>query len=502
MAKRETNYVCQQCGYQSPSFLGKCPNCGAWNSLVEEVTLRPGSGQASYNVGGKKGKQLTTPLRSSRFVLRTPDELSFAGRAPQVVNLKDIEAAAIQRISTGISELDRVLGGGIVPGMAVLLAGEPGIGKSTLLLELARNFGVPPVSETKSHLTNLSNLTNLVLYVAGEESASQIRLRAERLNVVTEKAIVLEATDVDVVVGVIEQMSNGQSSMSKKLAMRNEKNNENEEQTGLGLVIVDSIQTLTTDDLEGPAGSVGQVRECAARLIRTTKQLGLPLFLVGHVTKEGAIAGPKVLEHIVDTILSVEGDRFEGLRIIRTSKNRFGPTDEVGVFQMTDAGLVTADMADLTNLSNLSSLPGSCLTVMMEGTRPMIVEIQALVTSTPLPSPRRVATGVDYNRLLTVIAILQKRLNLPLYKEDVYVSVSCGLKISEPAADVAMALSILSSFRNRALPARSVAIGELDLLGNVRRVSNLERRIKEAKAMKLTNILEPSTLPRLADFKL
>jgi DNA repair protein RadA/Sms len=247
---------------------------------------------------------------------------------------------------------------------------------------------------------------------------------------------------------------------------------------------------------------VGQVRECAARLIKVTKELGLPLILVGHVTKEGTIAGPKVLEHIVDTILTVEGDRFEGLRIVRTTKNRFGPTDEVGVFQMTEGGLVPADVADLTNLADLANLPGSCLTVMMEGTRPMVVEIQALVTSSPLPSPRRVASGVDYNRLQTVIAILQKRLNLPLYKEDVYVSVSSGLKISEPAADLAMALAIVSSYRNKALAPRSVAIGELDLLGNVRRVNNLERRIKEAKAMKLTDIISLDSLKSLAEFKL
>lgn len=382
----------------------------------------------------------------------------------KTIKLSEIATQQILRSSTGMAELDRVLGGGIVPGMAVLLAGEPGIGKSTLLLELAKNF---------------SGGQKAVLYVAGEESANQIKLRAQRLNVVTDKAIVLEATDVDTVIGVVPQIAN------------------------LGLIIVDSIQTLTTMDLESPAGSVGQVRECAARLIAQTKKMNLPLFLVGHVTKEGTIAGPKVLEHIVDTILNVEGDRFEGLRTVRTSKNRFGPTDEVGLFQMTDKGLTGVDYQELmASAKDQSDSPGSCLTVSMEGTRPMIVEIQALVTSTPLPSPRRVASGVDYNRLLTVIAILQKRLNVPLYKEDVYVSVSSGLKVSEPAADLAIALAILSSFRNRALPSSMIAIGELDLLGNVRRVNNLERRIKEAKTMKFKNIIEPTTLARISEFKL
>lgn len=423
----------------------------------------------------------------------SPAHSSLTINDAKLINLSEIRSEQISRISTGLVELDRVLGGGVVPGMAILLAGEPGIGKSTLLLELCKNW---------SNLSNLTNLTNSVLYVAGEESASQIKVRAQRLNVVTQKAIILESTDVDTVIGVVSNLKSpdyAKASPGKQIS--NPKSSETPI-LNLGLVIVDSIQTLTTSDLEGPAGSVGQVRECAARLIKVTKELGLPLILVGHVTKEGTIAGPKVLEHIVDTILTVEGDRFEGLRIVRTTKNRFGPTDEVGVFQMTEGGLVPADVADLTNLADLANLPGSCLTVMMEGTRPMVVEIQALVTSSPLPSPRRVASGVDYNRLQTVIAILQKRLNLPLYKEDVYVSVSSGLKISEPAADLAMALAIVSSYRNKALAPRSVAIGELDLLGNVRRVNNLERRIKEAKAMKLTDIISLDSLKSLAEFKL
>jgi DNA repair protein RadA/Sms len=245
------------------------------------------------------------------------------------------------------------------------------------------------------------------------------------------------------------------------------------------------------------------VRECALRLVSFAKANNLPVFIVGHVTKEGSIAGPKILEHMVDTVLSLEGERFAGLRLVRTTKNRFGPTDEVGVFEMKEEGLLP--IVDTTGIfieKSDSDKPGACFTIALEGTRPMLVEIQALVTGTPLPSPRRVASGVDHNRVLTISATLQKRLNLPLYKEDVYVSVAAGLRLSEPAVDLAIALAILSSFRNRALPKNSVAFGEIDLLGNVRRVAGLEKRIKEAKQLGFKNILSSETLPSLSDFKL
>lgn len=345
-----------------------------------------------------------------------------------------------------------VLGGGIVPGMAVLLTGEPGIGKSTLLLQL------------------VSSLQQPVLYVAGEESASQIKIRADRLKIKTDNLLVLEETDVDNI--LVDE--------------------------NIKLLIVDSIQTLTTTDLSGTAGSVGQVRECAARLITKAKQANIPLFLVGHVTKEGAIAGPKVLEHAVDTILNLEGEKYTSLRILRTTKNRFGPTDEVGLFEMRDTGLV-ASIPALPDVALAQS--GSCFTVTMEGTRPMVAEIQALVTSTPLPNPRRVASGVNYNRLQTIVAILQKRLNVPLYKEDVYVSVSGGLKIEEPAVDLAIALAILSSYQGKALSVKTLAIGELDLLGNVRKVNSQERRVKEAKKLGFTKILNSENLHSLSNFK-
>ncbi len=391
----------------------------------------------------------------------------------QPVRLSEVAAEQTERISTGVAELDTVLGGGIVPGMAILLAGEPGIGKSTLLLQLADSLG------KSGELGGSGGAA--VLYVAGEESASQIKIRASRLGVKAENLLVLEQTDVDVIRSLLAEQG---------------------ETLRISLVIVDSIQTLTTDDLAGTAGTVGQVRECAARLIAETKSQNIPLFLVGHVTKEGAIAGPKVLEHIVDTVLTVEGERYEGLRLIRTSKNRFGPTDEVGIFTMTDHGLEAQKDVHGFITDSADSNPGSCLTIAMEGTRPMLVEIQALVTSTPLPSPRRVASGVNYNRLQTMVAILQKRLNLPLYRQDIYVSVAGGLKLEEPAMDLPMALAILTSFRNKPLPAKTVAIGELDLLGNVRTVNSLERRIKEAKSRGFKNILTSTMLRSLQEMKL
>lgn len=428
MAKNNSIFICQQCGYQSPSFLGKCPNCGSWNSLVETVT-----GVAS---------------KSSR-----------SHAVPKTVKLADIKPSALKRTSTGLGDMDSVLGGGVVPGMVTLVTGEPGIGKSTLLLSLAQNWPGP------------------VIYVAGEESASQIKIRADRMKLRTTNIQILEETDVDAVISLLSDLSNLNHLM----------------------VIVDSIQTLITADLAGTAGSVGQVRETAGRLISAVKPQNVPLFLVGHVTKEGAIAGPKVLEHAVDTILTIEGEKYGQIRLIRTQKNRFGPTDEVCVLQMTDTGLTPvaniqglfADLKDQTN-------PGTCLTIAMEGSRPLLVEIQALTTNTPLPSPRRVASGVDYNRLQTIIAVLQKRLNIPLYKEDIYVSVAGGLTLSEPAVDLPIALAIISSFRNKPLSAKTIAFGELDLIGNIRQVQNADKRIKEAKKLGFSHVLSKDSFPNLS----
>lgn len=425
MVKTSTSFICQQCGYSSPKWIGQCPNCGTWNSLVETVVEK---------VKGK-GERV-------KRVQAVP------------VRLSDIKKDHYSsRFSTGIGELDRVLGGGIVPGMVTLIAGEPGIGKSTLLLQLAHN-----ISFARLHLAS-------VVYITGEESASQIANRAQRLGIKGENIEVLEETDVDAVISRIGQM--GQ----------------------IGLIIVDSIQTLTTSDLTGTAGSIGQVRECASRLTSCAKRTGTPLFLVGHVTKEGAIAGPRVLEHMVDTVLWFEGERSEVLRVLRTIKNRFGPTDEVGIFNMEEKGL-----HEVTNPSEMflgdppaGGVPGSVATAVMEGTRPLLVEIQALVVQSKLAFPKRVAQGIDSRRVELLIAVLTRRAGLPLWEYDVYVNVAGGIKIQEPGVDLAVALAIVSAFRDKSLPRGTVAVGEVGLLGDVRGVLQLERRLKEAKRLGFKN---------------
>lgn len=385
------------------------------------------------------------------------NSLARQAQPSQRIKLSEItNPQYINRLSTKISELDRVVGGGIVPGMVTLIAGEPGIGKSTLLLQLA------------------NNILGKVIYVAGEESASQIANRASRLGVKNAEIDVLEDSDVD---QIIASLSTGEEA---------------------SLVIVDSIQTLTTHDLTGTAGSIGQVRECANRLTAYAKRVGIPLFIVGHVTKEGSIAGPRVLEHIVDTVLWFEGDRKDNLRIIRAVKNRFGPTDEVGIFSMEEKGLF-----EVTNPSKLflgatdGKIPGSAVTSAMEGTRPLLVEIQALVAPTKLSFPKRSSSGIDPRRLEIIVAVLTRRVGLPLWDYDVFVNVAGGIKLIEPAADLALALAIASSFYNKPVSSTAVAIGEVGLLGEVREVSNRDKRAKEAKRLGFATTIthkEASTL--------
>jgi len=408
-------------------MLGKCPECGEWNSFVETVN-------------STRDQKSKTKNQSS-------------GQSVKPLRLSEIKTEKTERILTGIGELDRVLGGGIVPGAVVLVAGDPGIGKSTLILNVTEKIGG--------------------LYVSGEESAEQIKIRAERLKVNSEKLRVITTVNVDDVVQTI---------LEEKPK----------------LVVVDSIQTMETDDMSGAAGSIGQVRECGQRLARAAKKLQIPLFIIGHVTKEGAIAGPKVLEHLVDTVLYLEGERYQNLRILRAVKNRFGATDEVGVFEMNDSG-----MREIKNPSGLfleeepasaeasarQGKTGSCIVCTLEGNRPILVEIQALVVPTSIPIPRRVVSGVDYNRVQLLCAIIQKYLKLPLYSNDVFISVTGGMKISEPGADLGICLAIISSAKNIPLPAKTVAIGEMGLLGEVRRVNQLERRIKEAQKMGYMNII-------------
>jgi DNA repair protein RadA/Sms len=447
--KSKSVFVCQQCGRESVKWLGKCPQCESWNSLVETLV-------------SPKNSQLAT--RNSPTV-SNPQKLS------------EIKLAKTPRFSTGIGEFDRVLGGGIVPGSVILLAGEPGIGKSTLLLQLADKLPLivnrEALSVKKSVPTiNASRLAPSILYVCGEESPQQIKLRAERLGIKGENLLLLPETDVDSIVALIRnlQFAIGQRS----------------------LVIVDSIQTLSTVDLTGLAGSVGQIRECASRLLKLAKMFNLAVFLVGHVTKEGVIAGPKVLEHIVDTVIYFEGDKLGQVRLLRAAKNRFGATDEVGVFEMTDKGL-----AELVNPSQLflrqrqEPVAGSIVVATLEGTRPLLVEIQALAVPTSLPVCRRVGQGIDYNRLQLIAAVLTKRLGLPLGGYDLYLNVTGGLAIREPAADVGIALAILSSFKNKPLDSKTACFGELGLLGELRPVAQMAKRAKEAKRLGFTHLISP-----------
>jgi DNA repair protein RadA/Sms len=437
-----SKYVCQQCGYESTGWLGKCPECGTWNSLVETVTSA-GKGQ---EVKGKSRGQIS----------RT-----------EAVRLSDIKQTATKRISTKISELDRVLGGGLVHGQVVLIAGEPGIGKSTLLTQLAAQLSdvsgsdKPKTGKLLSENRQPTTENGTVLYVCGEESSSQVKVRADRLGIKKSNIELLEDTDAD---SVIDQLMTGNHSLSA--------------------IIVDSIQTMTTTDLSGMAGSVGQVRECAGRLLRAAKQKGIPLFLVGHVTKEGTVAGPAVLAHIVDTVLWFEGDKTLTTRVLRAVKNRFGPTDEVGVFEMEDRGLIPVSNIEKAFLdTNGGKVSGSVVTSVMQGTRPLLVEIQALVVPTKLAIPRRVAQGIDSRRLELLLAVLTRRCGLPLYDSDVFVNVAGGLKVTEPASDLAICMSVASSYFDKPIISKTIAVGEVGLLGEIREVVAQDKRLKEARRM-------------------
>ena len=414
MAKAHSQYVCQQCGYSQVGWAGKCPNCNSWGSLVETL-MATGEGRKGKTKGQKKAEP---------------------------ISLTAIPFKRTSRLSTKISELDRVLGGGLVPGQVVLIAGEPGIGKSTLTLQLADKIGK-------------------TLYVSGEESAAQVKVRADRLGIKSKTLKFLEETDVDTIVDSFD---------------------------GPSLVVIDSIQTMTTDDLSGLAGSVGQVRECAFRLLKRAKEGNIPLFMVGHVTKEGTVAGPAVLAHIVDTVLWFEGDKSLTLRLLRAVKNRFGPTDEVGIFEMEDRGLLPLTNAEKIFLTKArAEVPGSVVSSILQGTRPLLVEIQSLVVPTKMAFPKRVAQGVDARRLEMLLAVLIRRCGLPLYEYDVFVNVAGGIKVVEPAADLAIILSIASSFFDKPVAKNIMALGEVGLLGEVREVVAEEKRVKEAKRLGFTH---------------
>jgi DNA repair protein RadA/Sms len=412
-----TRYVCQECGYESPKWLGRCAGCGAWNTMVEEVVT-----PAPARLGISPGRS--------------------GGEKP--VAITAVEAGDAPRFPTGSGELDRVLGGGIVPGSFVLVGGDPGIGKSTLLLQLA---------------ARVATAYGPVLYVTGEESARQVRLRADRLGALSERLYVISETNLD----LIEQHTAQLSPV---------------------LLIVDSIQTVFRPDLASAPGSVTQVREGAAQLLRLAKSRSTAVFIVGHVTKEGSLAGPRVLEHIVDTVLYFEGERHASFRVLRAVKNRFGSTNEIGLFEMRDAGL--AEVANASQLF-LSERPlhvaGSVVVPSMEGTRPLLVEVQALVSASTFVTPRRTADGIDQNRVQLLIAVLEKRVGLLLGNHDAYVKVAGGVRIEEPAVDLGLAVALASSFRDQPPDPHTVVIGEVGLAGEVRAVSRVEQRLREAEKM-------------------
>lgn len=439
MARLETRYVCGTCGATSLRWEGQCRSCGGWNTLVETPVER-----------------VRSSTRSSR---------SAALPAPPLTPLSDVSEDEGERIALGIREVDRVLGGGIVPGSLVLLGGEPGIGKSTLVLALC------------GALANATAAADgRVLYASGEESAAQLRLRAARLGLsgghVAQSIDVLAETSVERIIAAAEQ-------------------------SAPALLVVDSIQTLTAPDLEGPAGSVGQVRESAARLQGYAKEHGVPVILVGHVTKDGTLAGPKTLEHIVDVVLTLEGERFSGLRLLRSSKNRFGSTDEVGVFEMASDGLreVSDPGAAFIEADSLGA-PGVAVAATLEGSRPLLVEVQALVAPQVHGSPRRTAAGLDNQRLALLIAVLGRRAGMNLASHDVYATIVGGLAVDEPAIDLPLALALASALRDRPLLPGTVLCGEIGLTGELRPINGLSRRLREAARLGFTRAIVPRQLGR------
>jgi DNA repair protein RadA/Sms len=427
MGKKKTKFVCQECGYESAKWLGRCPGCSTWNSMVEEI-------------------ERTKPVTRGVFVHSTDDIIS------KPVPITTVTTTQEPRIQTSISEFNRVLGGGIVKGSLVLIGGDPGIGKSTLLLQVS---------------AQLAAMQHKVLYISGEESVKQTKLRADRLHVASDQLYVLAETDLEYIVEAIENVRPA-------------------------CVVIDSIQTIYRADITSAPGSVSQVRECTAELMKIAKTKGIAIFIVGHVTKEGAIAGPRILEHMVDTVLYFEGERHHTYRILRAVKNRFGSTNEIGIFEMRDSGLIEVENPSEVFLEERSrGAAGSTVVAAMEGTRPVLVEIQALVSPTSFGNPRRMATGIDHNRVSLLMAVLEKRVGLLLQNQDAYLKVAGGVKLDEPAIDLAIAVSIASSFRDQPTNPSDVIIGEVGLTGEVRRVSRIEQRVQEAVKLGFSRIIIP-----------
>lgn len=425
MKKSKAGFFCQHCGYLSPKWLGKCPSCNGWNCFAEEL--------------------ISDPESTSR-----PD-LIFGGKP---LPIDEVPAAEGERTRTGMAEIDRVLGGGIVAGSAVLIGGEPGIGKSTLMLQV---------------MNHLAAGGRKVLYVSGEESATQIKLRANRVGTSAKDLLLLIEVSLEKILDQIKKVEPA-------------------------IVVIDSIQTVYSGDLMSAPGSVGQVRESSSRLILNAKKSAIPVFLIGHVTKDGSIAGPKVLEHMVDTVLYFEGDSGHSYRIIRSIKNRFGPTHEIGVFEMRDKGLIEVSNPSAFFLAERpQDAPGSVVVTSMEGTRPILVEIQALVSPSNLGMPRRTAIGVDHHRVSLLVAVLDKICGMQLGGSDIFINVAGGVRVDEPAVDLGMVAAMASSFLNRPVDARTVILGEVGLTGEIRAVSQMDVRMKEAERMGFNRCLIPKT---------
>lgn len=426
MAKIKTQYVCQNCGYSNPKWLGRCPQCQTWDSLVEEVQ---------------------SPAKVS-----TIGYLPTSGAAKPLV-LAEVETGSVERMSTGIGEFDRVLGGGIVPGSLVLLGGDPGVGKSTLALDAGIKF---------------SSKGATVLYVSGEESEMQTKMRAKRIG--TSGATMLVMT---------ETMLSNILLQAQQLRPK--------------LLVIDSIQTMYNEEIASSVGSVGQLRECTAKLMKFAKTEGIAVLIIGHVTKDGTIAGPKLLEHMVDVVLHFEGERSYSFRVLRALKNRFGATDEAGIFAMSERGLEEVlNPAALFLQERTQDAPGAVVTASLEGNRPLLVEFQALVAQTPFGMPRRTAVGFDYNRVNMLLAILDKRLGMDMSMQDAYINVVGGLRITETAADLAVIAALVSGYRNRSVPRNTLVLGEVGLTGEVRRVTHLSKRLKEAAAVGFDRFIIPA----------
>ncbi len=423
MAKAKTLYTCTECGGQSPKWQGQCPSCMAWNTLVETVAEAPSA---------------------NRYAALAPSS--------NIQKLAEVEAAEVPRLATGISEFDRVLGGGLVPGGVVLIGGDPGIGKSTLLLQT---------------LCHMGQNVKQALYVSGEESAQQIAMRAKRLGLDASPLGLLAEINLEKIITILQSHTPT-------------------------VAVIDSIQTVYSEALQSAPGSVAQVRECSAQLTRVAKQLGISMILVGHVTKEGALAGPRVLEHIVDTVLYFEGDPNSSFRLIRAFKNRFGAVNELGVFAMTEKGLREVSNPSALFLSHhAEEVAGSCITVTQEGTRPLLVEVQALVDEAHAPNPKRLCVGLEQNRLAMLLAVLHRHAGVACFDQDVFVNAVGGVKISEPAVDLAVLLAIVSSLKNKALNNKLIVFGEVGLAGEVRPVQRGQERLKEAAKLGFTHAIVP-----------